>query len=116
MMAWPEGRMEFVCTRPAEGEAGEQRWLGEVRVKSYSMCTAELVIYGREGCINAVVGKYMGGQYICMPDIDIGCPLGSLSDTLWNKERLSAHMQETDAITVAHALRALSGYSGRDWI
>ena len=116
MMAWPEGRMEFVCTRPAEGDAREQRWRGEVRVKSYSMCMAELVIYGWGSCINAVVGKYMSGQYICIPDIDTGCPLSRLSDIFWNKERLSAHMQETDAITVAHALRALSGYSGRDWI
>ncbi len=116
MMAWPEGRMEFVCTSPAEGGAREQRWLGEVKVRSYSMGMAELVINGRGSCINAVIGKYMSGQYICIPDIDAGCPLSRLSDIFWNKERLSAHMCETDAITVAHALRALSGYSGKDWI
>jgi len=116
MMAWPEGCMEFVCTGPAENGGREQRWLGEVKVRSYSMCMAELVIYGRGGCINAVVGKYMSGQFICIPDIDVGCPLSRLSDIFWNKERLAAQMREADAITVAHALRALSGYSGRDWI
>lgn len=116
MIAWPEGRMEFVCTAPA-GEGGSMhRWLGEVVVRSHSMCMAELVIYGRESRINAVIGKYMGGQYICIPDIDTGCPLSRLSDIFWNRERLSAHMNGTDAVTVAHALRALSGYTGRDWL
>ncbi len=114
MTVWPEGRMEFVCTAPAE--EGEQRWLGEVVVKSHSMCMAELLICGRASCINAVIGKYMGGQYICIPDIDAGCPLSRLSDIFWNKERLSAHMNRTDAATVAHALRALSGYIGKDWL
>ena len=64
MMVWPEGRMEFVCTAPAEEGKKEQRWLGEVMVKSHSMGMAELIIYGRDSCINAVIGKYMSGQYI----------------------------------------------------
>ena len=116
MIVWPEGRMEFVCIGPAQEGGCEQRWLGEVMVKSHSMGRAELIIYGRDSCINAVIGKYMSGQYICIPDIDTGCPLSRLSDIFWNRERLSAHMNETDAATVAHALRALSGYTGKDWL
>ena len=116
MTAWPEGRMEFVCTAPAEKGEDGQRWLGEVVVKSHSICMAELLIYGTDSCINAVIGKYMSGQYICIPDIDTGCPLSRLSDIFWNRERLSAHMNEADAVTVAHALRALSGYTGKDWL
>lgn len=108
--------MEFVCTAPAGKGEGEERWLGEVVVKRHSMCMAELLIYGRDSCINAVIGKYMGGQYICMPDLDTGCPISRLSDIFWNRERLSAHMKEKDAATVAHALRALGGYTGRDWL
>ena len=75
MTVWPEGRMEFVCTVPAEDGGREQRWLGEVMVKSHGMETAELLIYGKGSCINAVIGRYMSGQYICIPDIDTGCPL-----------------------------------------
>ena len=116
MITWPEGRMGFVCTSPAEGGAREERWQGEVKVRNCGKDTAELVIYGRDSCINAVIGKYMSGQYICIPDIDTGCPLSRLSDLFWNKERLSAHMNKADAITVAHALRALSGYTGKDWL
>ena len=116
MTAWPEGRMEFVCTAPLEEGKKEQRWKGEVMVKSHSMGMAELIIYGRDSCINAVIGKYMSGPYICIPDIDMECPLSRLSDLFRNRERLSMHMDETDAATVAHALRALSGYTGKDWI
>lgn len=116
MTAWPEGRMEFVCTVPAEEGGREERWLGEVVVRSHSMWMAELLIYGKGSCINAVIGKYMSGQYICIPDMDMGCPLSRLSDVTGNRERLSEHMKETDAVSVAHALRALSGYTGRDWL
>ena len=84
--------------------------------KNHSMCMAELLIYGRDSCINAEAGKYMGGQYICIPDIGAGCPLSRLSDIFWNRECLSAHMNGADAATVAHALHALSGYAGRDWL
>jgi len=101
---------------PRKKERKSRDGWGEVMVKSHSMCMAELLIYGRESCINAVIGKYMSGQYICIPDIDTGCPLSRLSDIFWNRERLSAHMNETDAATVAHALRALSGYTGKDWL
>ena len=113
MTSWPEGSMEFVSTAVADG----RRWPGKVRVRSSSMYMAELIInYGRESCMNAVLGKYMGGQYICIPDMDIGCAIGSLSDVKGNKEKLSAHMGYEDAATVAHALRALSGYCGMDWL
>ncbi|MCM1224226.1 MAG: hypothetical protein NC548_58220 [Lachnospiraceae bacterium] len=116
MITWPEVRIEFVCTSLEEGGAREERWLGEVKVRSRGRDTAELVIYGRDRCINAVIGKYMGGQYICIPDIDMGCPMGRLSDLSGNKERLSAHMDKAAAVTAAHALRALSGYTGKDWL
>ena len=57
MMVWPEGRMEFVCTAPAEEGEKEQRWLGEVMVKSHSMGMVELIIYGRDSGIKAESGK-----------------------------------------------------------
>lgn len=117
MTSWPEGSMEFVSTAVADGSKEGRRWPGKVKVRRSSKYMAELIInYGKESCINAVLGKYMGGQYICIPDMDIGCLVGSLSDIKGNKERLSAHMCYEDAATVAHALRALSGYSGMDWL
>ena len=112
----PEARMEFVCTAPEEEGEGRHRWMGEAVVKSHSMCMAELFICGRGSCMDAVVGRYKNGQYICIPDLDTGCPLGRLTDTFWNRERLSRHMPEADAITVANALEAVSEYLGGGWV
>ena len=117
MICWPEGSMEFVSSVAEEGSSGERRWPCKVRVRSSGRYMAELVIhYGRGGCINAVLGKYMGGQYICIPDMDVGCAVGRFSDIEGNKEKLRSHMGNEEAAAVAHALRAISGYSGTDWI
>lgn len=116
MMADGRGCREFECTLPAE-EGGEgQRWTGEVFVRSHSPYMAELLIYGRGSRMDAIVGGYGNGQYICIPDLDTGCPLGRLTDTFWNQERLSGHVGEVDAVTIANALEAVSGYLGGGWV
>lgn len=106
----------FSCTGPADGDGCERRWGGEIKITHRSINMVEFIIYGRSSCMNGVVGKYMSGQYICIPDIDVGCPLSRMSDIFWNKERLSAHMQEADAVTVTYAMKALSEYLGTDWL
>ena len=116
MSARSAGGILFKCTGPAAWDSAERRWSGEIKITRRSLNMVEFIVYGRSSCINSIVGKYMSGQYICIPDIDVGCPLSRLSDTFWNKERLSAHMQEADAVTVACALKALSEYLGTDWL
>ncbi len=116
MSAGPSGGILFACEGPAAWGSDERRWTGEIKITRRSLNAVEFIIYGRSSCMNGVVGKYMSGQYICIPDIDVGCPLSRMSDTFWNKERLSGHMQETDAVTVAYALKALSEYLGSDWM
>lgn len=116
MTASGKGCWEFECTLPAgEGEEG-QKWQGGVLVRSRSTDMAELLIYGRGSCMDAIVGKYGNGQYICVPDLDIGCPLSRLTDTFWNQERLSFHVGEVDAVTMANALEAVSGYLEGGWV
>ena len=116
MSAGPARDILFACACPAAWGSDERRWNGKIKITRRSLNMVEFIIYGRSSCMNGVVGKYMSGQYICMPDIDVGCPLSRMSDTFWNKERLSAHMQEADAVTVAYALKALSEYLGSDWL
>lgn len=116
MSGGPAGGIQFPCTGPAEWGPAERRWGGEIKITRRSINMVEFIIYGRSSCMNGVVGKYMSGQYICLPDIDVGCPLSRMSDVFWNKERLSAHMKETDAVTVSYALKALSEYLGSDWL
>lgn len=108
--------IRFECADPEEWNDHGQRWTGEVKVAGQSRDVAELIIYGRGSCMNAVVGRYRNGQYICIPDLDTGCPLSRLTDTFWNRERLSSHVAEADAITIANALKAVSEYLGGGWI
>lgn len=90
----------------------DESYIEEVKVAGQSRDVAELIIYGRGSCMNAVVGRYRNGQYICIPDLDTGCPLSRLTDTFWNRERLSSYVTEADAITIAHVLKAVSEYLG----
>ena len=82
---------EFACTAPAEDGGCEQKWLGEVMVKRYGMEMAELLIYGRDSCINAVIGKYMSSQYICILDIDTGRLKQVVGSVLKQGEAVSAY-------------------------
>ncbi len=116
MRKGPLGGILFTCKDPAVREIPERSWSGEIKITKYGAGMAEFIVYGRSSCLNGVIGKYMSGQYICIPDIDVGCPLSGMSDTFWNKERLCAHMREPDAVTVACALKALSEYLGTDWL
>ena len=116
MSARASGAIRFECAGPDEWDARGRRWTGEVKVIGCGTDAVELIIYGRGSCMNAVVGRYRNGQYICIPDLDTGCPLGRLTDTFWNRERLSSHMPEVDAITVADALKAVSEYLGEGWV
>lgn len=106
--------MIFKCINTNAGKcpAHEREWMGRVEISARTGHTAELFIEGRGSCMDAVVGKYQTGLYICIPDIDVGCPISSMPDYFWNRERLSKHMNQTDAITVAWALKAAASHWG----
>ena len=102
----------FRCSLPGNSRG----WEGRVEVIRQGNNMAELIIAGRGSRMNAVIGKYLSGQYICIPDLDTGCPLSRLTDTFWNSERLSGRIPEVDAITIAYALKAVSEYLGGGWV
>ncbi len=110
------GGILFTCIVPKVWGSAPKAWGGEIKRTRRGPNMLEFIVYGRSSCMNGVIGKYMSGQYICIPDIDVGCPLSRMSDTFWNKERLSAHMGEVDAITVTYGLKALSEYLESDWL
>lgn len=52
-----------------------------------------------------IVGKHRYGNYICIPNWDIGCELAFFSDTFWNIERLTRHMAKTEAKAIVKGLK-----------
>ncbi len=64
-----------------------------------------LCIEGRGSAFDVIIGKHNGGNFLCIPAIDVGCGLASFNDAFWNKEKLSKFVSETDAATIARALQ-----------
>jgi len=52
-----------------------------------------------------IVGNHMYGNFICIPNWDIGCELAFFSDTFWNIERLTRHMGEIEATAIVKGLK-----------
>ncbi len=52
-----------------------EAWTGQAEVTKQTASMAELLLYGRGSHMDAVIGKYQGGLYLCIPDIDVGCPI-----------------------------------------
>lgn len=84
---------------------------------SFSDCIGELSclhIEARDSAFDAIVGDYSSGHFICIPSIDVGCGLGKYDDYFWNYEKLSRHLEETDAVTVATVLARLGEMERED--
>lgn len=100
--------MEFICRNDSASHPADRRWIGRVYVTRHMLGSMELEIHGKYSIMAAVIGNYRNGWYICIPDIDVGCPISRLNDTFWNRERLSRHMPLCDAISVTEALNTLA--------
>ena len=92
--------MEYLCTP----QTGKEKWNGELKLIRQAPGGYEVEITGRGTYFHAIIGKHRDGQYICIPNHDVGCELSNYSDAFWNRERLSKHLKKADAITVACAL------------
>lgn len=97
----------FICRYTyANGE--EDTWSGTVRLIRENSGMVEAFVSGRSTGLAILIGTYENGHFICIPDINVGCPLSTHWDDLfWNIEHLSKLMNETDAVTVACAVKEL---------
>lgn len=98
--------LTFSCKRKG---CSPSQWEGTLEIiKSGDPCEAELNARGSH--FHLIVGRHGYGNYICIPNWDIGTELASLSDTFWNEERLRNYtkMRKVDACTVVTALKILA--------
>ncbi|MDD5935160.1 MAG: hypothetical protein PUC65_06285 [Clostridiales bacterium] len=101
-------RIEYEC----HGSKGmrPQKWKGEVKVLNHH-APYEMEISARGSYFHLIVGKHAYGNYMCLPNWNIGSEMASMSDSFWNWERLKeAGMKSVDAYSIADALVALSEY------
>lgn len=95
--------MEYMCIDKTDRRV--KKWTGQIQLLHKEGNSFELEITGRGTYFHAVVGRHCHGNFICIPDHDVGCGLSDYSDVFWNRERLSGQLEMADAITVACALQ-----------
>ena len=68
----------------------------------------EAEIEGRGTYFHVIAGRHKYGNFLCIPNFNIGCELSDLSDLNWITERLSMFsMRKVDIITVATGISHL---------
>lgn len=67
----------------------------------------------RYSSFHILCGKHKYGNYICIPNWNIGTELSGLSDSFWNFERLTTYypnLSKADAASIVGALERLDKY------
>ena len=101
-------RIEYEC----HGSKGmkPRKWKGEVKVLS-TVEPYEMEINARGSYFHLIIGKHAYGNYMCLPNWNIGSEMAGMTDGFWNWERLKeSGLKSVDAYSVSDALVALSEY------
>ena len=78
-----------------------ETWTGELILLGMGDGWYEAEINGRGTYFHILAGRHRYGNYLCIPNHDIGCELSDFSDIFWNEERIGSLMRKVDAVTVA---------------
>ena len=74
--------MEYLCTL-RHGSSREQ-WIGKLTLLQKRPGLYEAEISGRGTYFHVLTGRHKYGNYLCIPNHDIGCELSDFSDIFWN--------------------------------
>jgi len=97
--------MEYLCNNPSARRKTEQIWTAELGNLQMGARCNEMDVSGRGSSFHIIFGRYINGNYLCIPGWNVGCELSGLTDTFWNTERIEKQIGKVDAITVATALK-----------
>ena len=102
--------LTILCKKKS-GKRSES-WYGRLVItRTGNPCEAELSARG--SYFHLIVGRHSyGGNYLCIPNMNIGSELAGLDDTFWNDERLQNYskMRAVDRCSVTTALTYLESY------
>lgn len=102
--------LEYICTGTAEMQ--QRKWEGHIHLLRTSS-PYELEVTARGSSFHILCGQHKYGNFICIPNWNIGTELAGLSDSFWNFERLTTYYPElsaVDAISITSALEKLNEY------
>ncbi|HKM33172.1 MAG TPA: DUF6618 family protein [Lachnospiraceae bacterium] len=91
--------------------ASKSPWTGKIIPIQLEQEPYEVEVSARGSYFHLLLGHHAYGNFLCIPNWDIGTELASLSDSFWNLERLSCtKLKKVDACSIAYALLELSKY------
>ncbi len=95
--------MEFKCVK----SSGKRKvcWNGQINKISGVKENCEMEVTARGSYFHVIFGVHSNGNYLCIPNWDVGCDIADFSDLFWNTERLAKNLNMIDAITIATALK-----------
>lgn len=87
------------------------KWSGTMElIKTGNPCEAEVSARGSR--YHLIAGRHAYGNYVCIPNWNIGTELADLTDNFWNMEQFRNHtrLKKSDICTVITALNVLANY------
>ena len=61
---------------------------------------------------HVLLGSHKFGNFICIPNWDVGCELAHFTDIFWNEERLARYLDSKDAKAIAHGIKCFKEILG----
>lgn len=88
-----------------------KQWSGHIEL-IHATPPYEAEITARGSSFHIIFGAHAYGNYLCIPNWNVGSELAAFTDLFWNTERLTQYteLSKVDACSVAAALAELNKY------
>lgn len=97
--------LNYICIGTSDMKP--RQWTGHIQILNDSS-PYELEVTARHSSFHILCGKHEYGNYVCIPNWNIGTELAGLSDRFWNFERLTTYYPELSSVDVTSITCALA--------
>lgn len=104
---------DYPIVRSYDKISGEPEYIrhkGRIEPIHFDREPYEAVLSAEGYSFHLLFGSQRGGNFLCIPDWQIGCELSHLEDVFWNKEsirRSAGSIGEENVAAIAYALKEL---------
>jgi len=82
----------------------KEKWFGNIINYEEGNEILEMWVESRSS-LHIIIGKTSFGNFVCIPNFNVGCYLSRFNDLFWNSEKLSELMGDVDGVTAAAAIK-----------
>lgn len=110
MTDYPNDIMGTLYTCYGKNNMKPKQWQGEIKAMRLGVNFVELEIDSRGSYFHILVGRHRYGNFICIPNWNIGTEIAEMTDRFWNLERITNYypkLHKVDAISIVDGLVAV---------